>query len=207
MKKTWMLMALFALLSFSSIEAKGVKLSLIGAVSKEVGPDHEIFNWGFSAGGDFFFYINDNILLGVRSTYSRFTPDETEFVESVEGLFEGDVSGDAFVVEIIPSLRLTTRYPMSMINLFAQIGAGVFILNNEVTVTGKTDEDGETSVIQEVFGEETRGRFGFNVGLGLTFGNPEFITVDLYPMFNLIFLGEGDSFRYFTINLALGFGI
>ena len=56
------------------------------------------------------------------------------------------------------------------------------------TVTGESDEDGETSVVQEVFGEETQGRFGFNVGLGITFGNPEFITVDLYPMFNLVFL-------------------
>ena len=28
-----------------------------------------------------------------------------------------------------------------------------------------------------------------------------------YPMFNLVFLGDGDSFRYFTINLALGIGI
>lgn len=204
-----MLMALCALLSFTSIEAQGVKLSLIGAVSKEVGPEHENFNWGFSVGGDFFFYVDDNILLGLRSTYTRFTPDETEFVESVGGLFDGNVSGNAFVVEIIPSLRLTTRYPMSIINLFAQIGAGVFILNNEVTVTGDTngDGDGDGSVIQEVFGEGTQGRFGFNVGLGITFGNPEFITVDLYPMFNLVFLGEGDSFRYFTINLALGIGI
>lgn len=200
-------MVLCALLSYSSIEAQGVKLSLIGAVSKEVGPEHERFNWGFSVGGDFFFYVDDNILLGLRSTYSRFTPDESEFVESVGDLFEGNVSGDAFVVEIIPSLRLTTRYSMSNINLFAQIGAGVFILNNDVTVTGESDEDGETSVVQEVFGEGTQGRFGFNVGLGITFGNPEFITVDLYPMFNLVFLGDGDSFRYFTINLALGIGI
>ena len=71
---------------------------------------------------------------------------------------------------------------------------------------GESDEDGEL-VVQEVFGEGTQGRFGFNVGLGITFGNPEFITVDLYPMFNLVFLGDGDSFRYFTINLSLGIGI
>lgn len=204
MKKTWILMAFCALLSYSSIEAQGIKLSLLGAVSKEVGPEHEDFNWGFSVGGNFFFYVDDNILLGLRATYSRFTPEETEFVESVGGLLEGNVSGDAFVVEIIPSLRLTTRYPMSTINLFAQIGAGVFILNNEVTVTGETEEE---SAVQEIFGEGTQGRFGFNVGAGVTFGNPEFITVDLYPMFNLVFLGEGDSFRYFTINLALGIGI
>ncbi len=204
MKNTWILLAICALLSYSSIEAQGLKLSLIGAVSKEVGPEHENFNWGFSVGGNFFFYVDDNILLGLRATYSRFTPDETEFVESVEGLLEGNVSGDAFVVEIIPSLRLTTRYPMSMINLFAQIGAGIFILNNEVTVTGETDE---SSVVQEVFGEGTQGRFGFNAGAGITFGNQEFITVDLYPMFNMVFLGDGDTFRYFTFNLALGIGI
>ncbi len=204
MKKTCIFMALCALLSYSSIEAQGVKLSLIGAVSKEVGPEHENFNWGFSVGGNFFFYVDDNILLGLRATYSRFTPDESEFVESVGDLFEGNVSGDAFVVEIIPSLRLTTRYPMSSINLFAQVGAGAYILNNEVTVTGETDEG---SVIEEVFGEGTQGRFGFNVGAGITLGNPEFITIDLYPMFNLVFLGEGDTFRYFTINFALGIGI
>ena len=53
MKKTWILMVLCALLSYSSIEAQGVKLSLIGAVSKEVGPEHERFNWGFSVGAIF----------------------------------------------------------------------------------------------------------------------------------------------------------
>jgi hypothetical protein len=91
-----------------------------------------------------------------------------------------------------------------MINLFAQIGAGVYILNNEIIVTGENDEG---SVIQQVFGEGTIGRFGFNVGAGVVFGNQEFITIDLYPMFNLVFLGGGDTFRYFTINLALGIGI
>lgn len=204
MKKTWIFITLCALFSYSSIEAQGIKLSLIGAIAKEVGPEHENFNWGFSVGGDFFFYVDDNILLGIRSTYSRFTPDESEFIESVSDLIEGNVSGDAFVVEIIPSLRLTTRYPVSMINLFAQIGAGVYILNNEIIVTGENDEG---SVIQQVFGEGTIGRFGFNVGAGVVFGNQEFITIDLYPMFNLVFLGGGDTFRYFTINLALGIGI
>ena len=52
-EKTWILMLLCALLSYSSIEAQGVKLSLIGAVSKEVGPEHERFNWGFSVGAIF----------------------------------------------------------------------------------------------------------------------------------------------------------
>ncbi len=204
MKNKWIFMALCALLSYSSIHAQGVKLSLIGGVAKEVGPEHEDFNWGFTVGGNFFFFVDDNILLGLRATYSRFTPDESEFTESVSDLFGGKVSGDAFVVEIIPSLRLTTRYPMSGINLFGQVGAGVFILNTEVTVTSG---DGDGSTVEEVFGEGTIGRFGFNVGAGITFGNPEFISVDLYPMFNLVFLGEGDSFRYFSFNLALGIGI
>lgn len=199
MKKVIFFLLLIVLINLPT-QSQQLRLSLIGAVSKEVGPNFEDFNWGFSVGGNIFFFVDDNIMLGVRSTYSRFTPDESEFTESVDALFSGEVSGDAFVVEILPSLRLTTNYPLSNINFFAQVGAGLFIINNEITVNG-------TDGAEEVFGEGTRGRFGFNVGGGLSFGNPEFISVDLYPLFNLAFLGEGELFRYLTINLALGIGI
>ncbi|HEX3019486.1 MAG TPA: hypothetical protein VHP36_04260 [Chitinispirillaceae bacterium] len=203
MKKTWIFLALCVLVSYSSVFAQGLRLSLIGAVSKEVGPSHENFNWGFSVGGNVFFFLGDNLLLGVRSTYTRFTPDESEFTQSVSDLFNGNVSGNAFIVEILPTLRLTTRYPMSGVNLFGQVGAGIYILNTEITVSG---DDGGGSTVEQIFGEGTIGRFGFNVGAGITFGNPEFISVDLYPIFNMIFLGD-DTFRYFSINLALGLGI
>lgn len=203
MKKILLFIFFTLLLNFPS-HAQQLKLDLVGAVSKEVGPEHEYFNWGFSVGGDIFFFLNNNLLLGLRATYSRFTPDESEFTESVDALFSGEVSGDAFVVEIVPSLRLTTNYPMSNINIFAQAGAGLFILNNEIIVSG----NGEGDVpVEEVFGEGTSGNFGFNVGGGLTFGNPQYISIDFYPLFNMVFLGEGDSFRYFSFNLSLGFGI
>jgi opacity protein-like surface antigen len=200
-----LMIVLFSMNSFSqNTSTQQLRLSLIGGISKELGTSFEQFNWGFNVGANLFFYLDDNLMLGLRAAYNRWTPDETEFLESAEGVVEGDVDGDAFVIEIVPSLRLTTNYPVSTINFFAQVGAGLFVVNTDVTVEGVSETD---AFIQETFGEDSRGRFGFNVGAGLSFGSPQYISVDLYPMYNLIFLGESSTLQYLTVNLAVGIGI
>jgi hypothetical protein len=200
MKKT----VLIILLITFSISAQQLRLSLIGGVAKEVGENFDRFNWGFAAGGNIFFYLDDNLLLGARAAYTRWTPVDSQFLQSVGSLLDGKVSGENYTIEIVPFARLTTNFPMSMINLFAQAGAGLYIINSEVTVTGTGEDETE---IQQIFGENARARFGAAIGGGLTFGNPEFISVDIYPIFNLIFLDKSEWMKYLTINLAIGFGI
>ena len=204
-KSGLLLIIVITLLSVSIVKAQQLRLSIDVGVSNIVGSNLNEFNWGFAVGGHLFFYIDDNILLGIRGAYNRWTPDNTDFSENVGDLASGDVKGSAWAVELIPTLRLTTNYPMSFVNLFAQAGAGVYILSNDVTVTGTSVVD--AAPIEEVFGEGARGRFGLQAGGGFSFGNPQVISVDVFSLYNLIFAGNSSAIQYFTINVGLSLGI
>lgn len=204
-KRVLLLLISATLLSSSFVNSQQLRLGIDGAVSNIVGSNLSEFNWGFAVGGHLLFYVDDNILLGIRTAYNRWTPDKGDFSSSVSDLLSGDVKGSAWAVEIIPTLRLTTNYPMSFVNVFAQAGAGIYILNDKVTVSGTSAID--AAPVQEVFGENTRGRFGLQAGGGLSFGNPQVISVDAFSLYNLVFAGNKSTIQYFTINLGLSLGI
>jgi hypothetical protein len=201
------LIILIAVTLFSStfVNSQQLRIGVDGGVANLAGSNLSEFNWGFGVGGHLLFYIDDNILLGIRGAYNRWTPDKGDFSSSVGDIFSSDVKGSAWVVEIIPTLRLTTNYPMSFVNFFAQAGAGVYILSNRVTVTGTSVVD--EAPVEEVFGKGTRGRFGLQAGGGFSFGNPRVVSVDAFSLYNLIFAGNSSAVQYFTINLGLSFSI
>lgn len=204
-KRGLLLLIVVILFSSSFVNSQQFRLGVDGAVTNLVGSNTSEFNWGFGVGGHLLFYIDDNILLGVRGAYNRWTPNEGDFTSSVGDIFSEDVKGSAWVVEMIPTLRLTTNYPMSFVNLFAQAGAGIYILNNKITVTGTSVVD--EAPVEEVFGQGTRGRFGLQAGGGFSFGNQQVISIDAFSLYNLVFAGNGTALQYFTINLGLSFGI
>ena len=203
MKKRSLLFFLI-LFSVNSVRAQQLRLIGEGAVSKAAGENYNLFNWGFAVGGDLLFYLDDNLMVGARAAFVRWSPVDSEFLKNVGNLFNGQVSGNVTTVEILPIIRLTTNYPLSVINFFAQGGAGLYIVNTQVTVSGTSGTD---SLIQESFGKNARGRFGYSVGAGFTFGSPEFISIDLYPLFNLVFLENSNRLKYFTFNIGLAVGI
>jgi hypothetical protein len=46
------------------------------------------------------------------------------------------------------------------------------------------------------------------MGGGFAFGNPEFISIDVFSLYNIVFMGgESSTFKYFVIKLGLGIGI
>jgi hypothetical protein len=184
------------------IDAQQLKLNIVGGASKKAGPEFTDFNWGFAVGGELFFYLNRNILLGAHVVYNRWTPDEGSFTENIATFFNANVEGDAFSIEILPLLRLTTRYNGG-INFFLQGGAGLYLINDEITVEA-TDFD---ATIEETFGAGTRGRFGVSAGAGFTLGDMNSLSLDLFPAFNLIFIESGSTLRYFSLNLGLSLNI
>lgn len=203
-RKLLLLIIASVLLWTPLLPAQQLRLGADGAVSKMIGSDFNDFNWGFSVGGHLLFYIDDNVLLGIRGAYNRWTPDEVDFSENVSDLFSGDVEGNAWSVEIIPTLRLTTNYPMGFINFFAQAGAGIYILSDEVVVTGTTSTD---APVQQIFGDGARGRFGIQLGGGFSLGSARYASIDIFSLYNLVFAGSEDALQYFTINLGISFGI
>jgi hypothetical protein len=204
-KRGLLLLVFVTLFSSSFVNSQQLRLGIDGAVSNIVGSNLSEFNWGFAVGGHLLFYIDDNILIGIRSAYNRWTPDKGDFSSSVSDLFSGDVKGSAWAVEIIPTLRLTTNYPMSFVNFFVQGGAGLYILNDKITFSGTSAVD--AAPVEEVFGDGTRGRFGLQAGGGFSFGSPQSISVDLFSLYNIIFAGNESAIQYITFNLGLSLGI
>jgi hypothetical protein len=194
---------LLSILLPATTNAQELKINLIGSASRQAGPQFDNFNWGFAAGGELFFYLNRHILLGAHVLYNRWTPDKQSFTEQIRSFFTTDVKGDAFSLEMLPVLRLTTRYEHSGINIFLQTGAGLYILNNKITI----DATRFDSSIEKTFGAGTRGRFGVSLAAGLTLGDLNSLSIDLFPAFNLIFLNEGNDLRYFTLNLGVALNI
>jgi hypothetical protein len=206
MKKLLIIPLLMLVLSnFSVTKAASLRLEIEGGVSKQVGQFYDDFNWGFDLGGDIFFYLDNNVLLGIRVAYNRWTPSDSDLVKDFTGLVNGNVSGHAFSWEFIPTFRLTTDVTTSPVNLFLQGGAGLYVINNKTTITGTTTGG---IPLDKTFGSGSRGRFGVQMGGGFAFGNPEFISIDVFSLYNIVFIGgESSTFKYFVINLGLGIGI
>lgn len=194
-------------LSTSIVKAQQLRLSVDGALAKLIGSDFNDINWGFGVGGHIFFYIDDNILLGIRGAYDRWTPDNSDFEQNVGNIVNADVSGSAWAVEMIPTLRLATHYPMSAVNLFAQAGAGIYILNDKITVNGTSVID--SAPVESIFGSGTRGRFGIQAGGGFSFGSPQSLSIDVFSLYNLVFAETENlnTLQYITINLGISLGI
>jgi hypothetical protein len=203
-KKTFASLLIFLLLLVPSlIDAQQLKLNVVGGASKQAGPEFDNFDWGFAAGGELFFYLNRNILLGAHVVYNRWTPDEGSFTEHVTSLFSSDIKGDAFSIEMLPVLRLTTRYDHGGVNFFIQAGAGLYLINNLITVEATAFD----TTVEQTFGSGTRGRFGVSAAAGFSFGDLNSLSLDIFPAFNLIFLKTGNTLRYFSLNLGLGLNI
>jgi hypothetical protein len=95
--------------------------------------------------------------------------------------------------------------PKSPINFFLQGGAGLYVINDKTTITGTTTGG---IPLDKTFGSGSRGRFGLQMGGGLEFGNPVFISIDVFSLYNIVFMGgESSTFKYFVINLGQGIGI
>lgn len=206
MKKLFAIPILLIVLSnFTLINSATVRLQVEGGVSKQIGQFYNDFNWGFDLGGDALFYLDRNILLGIRVAYNRWTPSDSNIISDFKGLVSGNVSGHSFSWEFIPTLRLTTDFTTSLVNLFVQGGAGLYIINDKTTITGTTVGG---LPLEQTFGLGSRGRFGVQMGGGLEFGNPETISIDVFSLYNIVFMGgESSTFKYFVINLGLGIGI
>ncbi len=175
-----------------------------GGGSKTVGDDYEEWDWGFTAAADIWAQGNRFVWLGGRVGYNRWpSPRDDEFLEQIDTLLTGgDVSGEAYVIEFVPMVRLNSGLEESAFNIFIQGGPGLFILDNEVTVEGAiagTD-------FEQTFGEDNVARLGLTAGGGVTIGSFGMIMFEAFPLVNVIFSDE-ETFTYLTLNVGVSLGL
>jgi len=102
--------------------------SFTAGVSFPVGDGSEYWNTGFSLGINGFTSVsrNNSFLIGVHFAYNRWTPDEDELTKDHRSS-GWDVIGHLSIIEVVPSIRLLTKQDKTQdINLFGQLGFGIF---------------------------------------------------------------------------------
>jgi len=213
MKKNrfFLLICLIIVCAFNGANAQQVRFSLDGGTSKPVGKNEDLLHWGFSVGGTVMFNIIDNFWVGGRIAYNRWGQDESEYIDRLTnlGLTDPDIrKGAGEALEVVPAVRLITNYAISPINFFLHGGAGLYVLNLEARVSGIRNVEGLNTTVTDVIGDDVM-RFGVQLGGGILIGSPRFISVEIFPIYHLIFNGQnhGNPFLYFSINLGVGLGI
>ncbi|MDR0307873.1 MAG: hypothetical protein LBI42_13695 [Chitinispirillales bacterium] len=203
---SFFLVLLILLMASSSVNAQQVRFSIDGGTSKPVGENQEMLHWGFSVGGSVFFNIIGSLWLGGRIAYDRWGFDEAELLERVTRLniIDPQKHSDAGeALEVVPAVRLMSNYPVSPINFFLHGGAGIYVLNLETKISGFRG----TEEVTDIFGSDMM-RFGMQLGGGIILGSPTFLSIELFPLYHLVFNGNnGGPFQFFSINLGVGLGI
>lgn len=186
---------------FSSVLAQGLTIDIDGGVSQPVGVEVSHWNTGFDFGTNIFLWPVDRLGLGLRVGYDRWTPNKAKFTQDEGALLNSDVSGSTSIIEVLPSARLTTAFKSSPINFFGQIGTGIYAIQAESNVTGLVS--GALSTVKIDNGEWI-GRWGFQIGPGISIGAARFLTIDIFPLYNVVFNGNV-VFQYFIGNAGISF--
>lgn len=188
------------------LSAQQLRLTLDGGISKPAGNQWDQYAWGYTFGAGFMFRVTEHVQLGTRVGFNRWGADEADFLDRIDpfDIIDPEIQGEATALEVLPLVRLSTASPMSPLNFFIHGAAGLYVFNTQIEVNGV---DEENNLIQEVFGEDLQLRFGFQTGAGVIIGNPDYLSIEIYPTYNLVFNVDGNRFQYFTINLGIGLGI
>lgn len=173
------------------------KASINVGISKLTGDESKYWDLGFCVEGNTFYQLAPGISLGMFIAFNKWTPDETELIESMSLTNLGidwDISGAATIIESGPLIRLgTTGAESQDVNLFGQIGLSFSQTNSEVTVKGSYI--GSTV---EVSTHGSENRFALSIGGGVVI-NRRF---EILPLYYIVFT-EGEKTKYFSLNIGV----
>jgi hypothetical protein len=188
--------------SYSPPQEKRFYLTLSGGADRQIGDDDfERYEWGFNIAGNALGQVNKYFLLGGRVAYNRWTADEAEFLDEENGLDDIDIEGEVWSMEILPIARLATSSELPA-GIFAQGGAGLYVLDNNLDITA-TNETGEERTL--TFGNEASPHFGVQGGVGASI-DLFALRIELYPLYNYVWTDENSDIQYITYNVGVGLG-
>jgi hypothetical protein len=196
-----MTISVFIMALFGFAPAEGLTIDIDGGVSQPVGTEMTHWKTGFDFGTNVFVWPISRLGFGLRVGYDRWTPDPAKFTDALGTLLNSDITGSTSIVEIIPSLRIATGYKSSGINFFGQVGTGIYAIRAESNVTGLVAGLLSTTKIDN---GEWIGRWGFQMGPGISIGAADYLTVDIFPLYNVVFNGN-HVFQYFIGNAGISF--
>lgn len=165
---------------------KKVAFGIGSGLTLASGEGSDQWNPGFNIYGDGFKEVFKNVYVGGHFSFNRLAPK--------------DGSGYMNITELLPGVRVVFSSKNKKSDyVFGQVGTGLILWKQHVEIT--TSTLGHTS--HYTF-ESADNNFGLNVGVGINFGISSSVSLSLCPKFN-IFFSEGESTKYFTINIGAVF--
>ncbi|MBD3243104.1 MAG: outer membrane beta-barrel protein [Chitinivibrionales bacterium] len=201
------LTALVAFLTISVSTARaesGFQLGLDVGASSVTGADFEDLAIGFSVAGDAFYGFNDYVFVGGRFGWVRWGPLRSSFLDAVANAVSSvDADGSAWSLEIVPAARVTTAFERNVVNIFAAFGAGLYILNNDITIEAVVvDTLGNLNTVEVEPGDGASAHFGISLAGGFVIGEGEPILMRVYPIWNYVVRDDSPD-QYLTVNIGL----
>jgi hypothetical protein len=167
-----------------------LRFNLGAGLSIPIDKDHKLWNPGFSINPSGYYFITDNFLIGLRLGYGRWSPDRKANLAAVgHTLTNASVEGADVTWEIVPVMRLSSNRYFKFINYYGQVGLGVFIRDATARVSGTL---GGSAFKTEVI-DDNQSRLGITLAVGLVLGAIDKISVEVAPLYNVIFLRQRTS--------------
>jgi hypothetical protein len=195
--------ALFISGLLATAGAQHLRIGVDGGFARFTDETSSGWNTGYSLGGHAFYLPTPMVQLGLRIAYDHWSPQNGIIIEGLPGGAVNLTSSGKFTnIEIVPTLRLASALEASPLNIFGQAGAGVYLYNSNVTVSG-TSSGNSFSVSTTT---ASNGNLGVNLGGGVSVGKQSSIAIELFPLYHWVFHGN-KTVQYFTGSIAVMLGV
>lgn len=204
MNNKLILIVIFVILATNIVLSDNITEDMYGlniGTSKLVGDGSKYYKIGFDINGYLLQKVSEDMYLGLRASYNRWSPNEDEIEDEfdIPGL-DIDISGSASIIEIIPTIRIVPAFLRTgQTQFYGQLGAGYYKLYMDTEIYGSLMGYSSTSSI-----DESKSNFGIDFGPGVIINITKNTKITLSSMYKIIY-GEKESTNYFTINLGILF--
>jgi hypothetical protein len=191
-------------LTHTPVTAQRFTLEVGAAPTVAVGEKLRELAAGYTLAIDGAYALTRNIEVGLRYSFSDWAPVRDAFAQALAASTRlVDVDGGVWSMEIAPFVRFDTDFEENVVNLFAQVGAGLYIINRDFTIELRVD--GEPVTREQDSGTDVH--FGFSLGGGTTIGRAKPVMIRTYPAWNYIIRDETpDQYWSYNVLLVFGFG-
>jgi hypothetical protein len=178
-----------------------VRLGASGGISNPLAGLTDDLDGGVAASGHCLLEVTRGFLCGIRIACDYWGIDGESRPPLGKETGVMNARGAFYMMEIMPSLRLTTAEEFSPVNIFGQLGMGCVAITADLKGRGLSGE----SIRRKPF-DRTDARFGLQLGTGVSVGDKS-VTVEALPLYHVLFESENLRKRYITFNLGLSFRI
>jgi hypothetical protein len=197
------------LLQFNALYSQDVWCSLGGIFSNQIGEENKYWNIGLGGNGAFFLPYKNNVLLGVKFSYTSYNLDEDQVLTDLRSNYPSnyifsDIDGTFNIYGISPSIKIfIPQTYKNQYKLFGQVEWGYYFINGNGSYS-YSNRNSNNLKNDDILIELNENKIGFNFGIGVTAKIKNNSYAEIFPSYQLIFSKEKTR-KIFNINLNVFF--